>query len=192
MIIAFSGRMGSGKSTAIEILKATHSVRLRKFAGTLYEMQDALYGMVASAYERPADFVKDRKLLQWLGTEWGRGLDENLWVNIWKHKVAEAQQDFQWANDGMVDNVSGKTALFVADDCRFDNEAEAVRAMGGKVIQIIRPNSEVHAEGGVGIKAHASEAGLKPELVDYVIENKGTLDEFRGTLRQHFAKMLPR
>lgn len=89
-IIAFSGGYGSGKSTAATTLDETflnQPIFLVKFAQPLYNIQEYMYSTIARVHSRPADFVKDRKLLQWIGTEWGRGVDENLWVNVWKDAV---------------------------------------------------------------------------------------------------------
>jgi dephospho-CoA kinase len=83
-LIAFTGQMGSGKSTAVSTLRefADNPVHNIKFAQTLYDIQNYIYERIESVYKRPEDFIKDRKLLQWIGTEWGRGtISESLWVD---------------------------------------------------------------------------------------------------------------
>lgn len=176
MIIAFTGGYGSGKSTAIEILRKhiDADIRLVKFAAPLYDMQEYVYGRIESVYRRPKDFVKDRKLLQWLGTEFGRSIDPGLWVNIWK---AQAQVNLAVGN------------MVVCDDCRFDNEAEAVKALGGVIIQLRRKNNSAHAEGGTGIQNHASEAGVSEKYIDFVVENNDNLEAFRDRLVACFRAM---
>jgi len=179
-LFAFSGGYGSGKSTAIQSLynwtRGRQTV-LVKFAQPLYDIQEFIYSRIAGAHQRPADFVKDRKLLQWLGTEWGRSVDQNLWVNIWKAKLEEI-----WALH--------PDAIIVCDDCRFDNEAEVVHALGGVVIKLDRKNSEQHAQGGTGFgKAHASEAGLSPELIDFIVDNNSTLEDFQISLHALFGEL---
>lgn len=177
-IIAFNGSYGSGKSTAIEILKdwtQDQQLVLVKFAQPLYDIQTFAYDRIVDTYQKPNGFVKDRKLLQWLGTEWGRGLDENLWVNIWK------------------DTAKGRLAyartIVVCDDCRFDNEAVAVKSMGGVVVKIQRHDSASHAVGGTGIANHASESGISNQYVDYIVENNGTLDEFKESLATLYGQL---
>lgn len=171
MIIGFSGGMGSGKSTALKILVAAglKNVELIKFAQPLYDMQEQIYRRIKSVYTRPEDFKKDRKLLQWLGTEWGRGtISESLWVDIWKADATQAMmQGF---------NV-------VCDDVRFDNEAKTIHDLGGIVIQLTRKDNTVKAEGGEGLLNHPSESGLTRGLVDYTIQNNGTLEEFSRVLK---------
>lgn len=169
-LIAFNGGYGSGKSTAIRILKEEYSpfkiTTTVKFAEVLYEMQEVLYKMIEPVYYRPDDFIKDRKLLQFLGTEFGRSLDKNLWVKLWIDKVKSFPNHY----------------TIVCDDCRFDNEAEAVKALGGVIIRIDRPDNGAHAQGGTGITNHASEQGINPALIDYTIVNNGTLEEFKDSL----------
>lgn len=170
MIIGFSGGMGVGKSTAIEQLEvfSKKSLKLVKFAGPLYDMQEYIYRRISSVIKRDEDFKKDRKLLQWLGTNWGREIDKDLWVKIWKADVAAISA-------GYVTNV-------VCDDVRFDNEAEAIKALGGYVIKINRPDNIKHAQGGVGIANHASEAGISKNLIDFEISNDDTVSVYMARL----------
>jgi hypothetical protein len=178
-LIAFNGGMGSGKSTAIKILQEMNPgklIVLVKFAETLYEIQEIIYSKVAPVYTRPKDFVKDRKLLQWLGTDWGRSLNENLWVLLYQAKIEAGLREY------LLTNANSDDLIVVTDDCRFDNEAVAVKEMGGLVVKIERTNNEQAAQGGVGIKGHASEAGINPELVDYIVENNSTIEDFKISL----------
>lgn len=171
MIIGFSGGMGSGKSTAIETLEGflKKTPRIIKFAGPLYDMQEYIYRRIAMVHERPAEFVKDRKLLQWLGTEWGRGsISQSIWVDLWKTDA------FNYSRFGH--------RTVVSDDVRFDNEAEAIRSLGGYVIKIIRPDNTQHAVGGIGIVNHASEAGISKNLIDFEIINDDTVNVFQARL----------
>jgi hypothetical protein len=57
----------------------------------------------------------------------------------------------------------------VVDDVRFPNEAALVRALGGKMIRVVRP--------GCVLTAHASESQILDLAVDTEIQNVGTLDE---------------
>lgn len=163
-IIGFAGGMGAGKSTAISLIKQMYkySVVNVKFAQPLYDIQEVIYRRISGVYERPAGFVKDRKLLQWLGTDWGRDtISPTLWVDLWRDQVEKVKR-LQFPQ------------VIVCDDVRLDNEAEAIKAAGGIVVRITRPNPE--AEGGAGIKNHASESGINKSLIDFEIENNDTID----------------
>lgn len=180
-VIGFSGGYGVGKSTAIDLLATTFGLDepgklcLVKFAAPLYAMQEDIYQRIIQVYKRPPDFKKDRKLLQWLGTDWGRDtISQTVWVDLWK-----ADATFALKMDSTV----------VCDDCRFDNEAETVKSLGGIVIKITRVDAAAHAQGGTGIANHASEAGVNPSLVDYTIENNGTLEEFKNSLCELYKRI---
>lgn len=166
-LIAFSGAMGSGKSTAIKMLGQLYdggTVNV-KFAQPLYDIQEAIYDRISIAYQRPEDFVKDRKLLQWLGTDWGRSIDERLWVRLWKDAVCDPKNVYA-------------DAIITCDDCRFDNEAKAVKELGGFVVKVISDKTRIEKVN----TGHASEAGISNEYVDAIIDNSGDLDQLRESL----------
>lgn len=176
-LIAFTGSMGTGKSTAVHLLEDTlrEGVVLVKFASHLYEIQEYIYDKISPVYKRPPDFIKDRKLLQFIGTEFGRGLDQDLWVKLWKHEV-----------DYLLDNTP---LTVVCDDCRFDNEAEIVKSLGGIVIKITSNKSNDRIDTKAGIVAHASEAGISDKYVDYLIENNDTLESYKEKLCTLYSKL---
>lgn len=177
-LIGFNGGMGVGKSTAIEVLKEMgETPHLVKFAQPLYDMQEFIYQRISSVYTRPEDFVKDRKLLQWIGTDWGRDtIRRTIWVDLWRAEVMRVGE----AHPG---------ELIVCDDVRFDNEAELVQLMGGIVVKIICDAAAARITTANGIKGHASEAGVSPLLLDYVIDNNSTLDDYKDSLRTLHAEV---
>lgn len=174
MIIGFTGKMGVGKSTAIEVLRSlSPGTRLCKFAQPLYDMQELIYNRISSVHTRPSTFVKDRKLLQWLGTEWGRGtISESIWIDLWTDTALKA-------------GALRADKLVVCDDVRFNNEAEALKALGGTVVQLLGPSRDVDA----GIAGHASESGILPTLVTHQVHNDGTQAEFQEKIRTLFEKI---
>ncbi len=182
MIIGFNGGMGVGKTTAIEFLQKTFSgehnfipVSNVKFAQPIYDMQEYVYDRIKSVYTRPPEFVKDRKLLQWLGTEWGRGsISESVWVDIWKARVKSIL-------------LETPSTIVVCDDVRFDNEALAVNALGGQIVKIDCNRTKERIDTASGIQQHASEAGINPKLVDYEVSNNGTVREFQLAIRNLYG-----
>ncbi|EYR81919.1 hypothetical protein [Shinella sp. DD12] len=159
-VVALTGAAGSGKSTAADYLIRHHGYERVKFAGPLKDMCRAI-GMTESqiegeSKEEPAAMLSGktpRHAMQTLGTEWGRKcMGEDFWANLWLSRVKAIL-----AFDGRV----------VVDDCRFPNEAEAVRKLGGVIIKL---------EGRGGIAGtHASEAGCG--TWDGVVVNDGGLVE---------------
>lgn len=171
-LIGFTGQMGSGKSTAIECLKALYPGHVHnvKFAAPLYDIQDYIYSRVKQVYKPKPDFIKDRKLLQWIGTEWGRDtISPTVWIDIWKAEVAQV-------------NESNPGSIIVCDDVRFQNEAETVRAMGGIVVEIASNLRHSRIDTKAGIGGHATESGFDKGLIDSTIFNNGTVEELKASI----------
>lgn len=176
-LIALSGKMGVGKSEAIKTLSGilNKPLHLVKFAQPLYDIQEYSYNRISSVYKRPESFIKDRPFLQWVGTDWGRNIiSETLWVDLWKAEVNEILQH-------------DPEAFIVCDDCRFDNEAETVKAAGGKIILITSNRTEyrINTNGS----SHASEVGINTVLVDGTVTNNGTLEEYKTLLTSTFYSL---
>lgn len=169
-LLGFTGKMGSGKSTAIQCLREIQHepVQVVKFAGTLYEIQELIYKKIEPVYKRPENFIKDRKLLQLIGTEWGRNsVSETIWLDLWKREV-----------EYMSENYPG--TILVSDDVRFDNEADLIRSMGGSVIQIVSDKQRTDTK--AGIAGHASETGVDLNKIDYILENNGSIEDLKSSL----------
>jgi hypothetical protein len=181
MIIGFSGGMGVGKSTAVKILSgllyrasSCRPPHLIKFAQPLYDIQEYAYDRIEGAYKRPDTFIKDRKLLQWLGTEWGRDtLSKSLWVDVWK-------------TDAEIAIAKGYTVI--CDDVRFDNEAQAIKDLGGHILSITS-NKVAERINVTGIIGHASEAGIHNGFIDKVITNDASYDEYVEQLESVFRSL---
>lgn len=172
-IIAFNGKMGVGKSTAIEFLNkgTAKAVRNIKFAQPLYDMQKLIYETI----DMPVPEPKDRKLLQWLGTDWGRSIDENLWVNIFRDKVKALFKD--------------SNSIVTCDDVRFDNEAKTIKLLGGVIVKIVSTKTSGRIDTKAGIPSHASEVGIDSKYVDYTIENNGSLEDFKNSLIKLYKEL---
>lgn len=159
-IVALTGAAGAGKSTAASYLTSQFGFKLEKFAGPLKDMLRAI-GLSEQEIEGewkndPCDLLMGRTprhAMQTLGTEWGRGyMGENFWVNLWMARVADKR-------------------LVVVDDCRFPNEAAAVRQLGGTIIRIVRPSNLFGEE----VYAHASEAHVSELPYDFEVVNDGSM-----------------
>lgn len=163
LLLAFTGGLGSGKSEALSIIqniKGKRNVHSLKFAQPLYELQD----LIQQHLQLPKK--KDRTLLQLLGTDWGRSIDPDIWVNQFV-KTSQIMRDFY--------------EIVVCDDMRFSNEFRAVKAEGFKTVRIHRPLHHRIGFVGTGDINHISETGLShvlDEEFDYVINNNGTYDDF--------------
>lgn len=165
MLIGLTGLAGSGKSTIASNLVLEHGFRRHRFAGPLKDMLRAL-GLTDAQIDGEHKEVACEELgwntpryaMQTLGTEWGRAhMGPNFWVNLAKARI----------KDDLL------RASVVVDDVRFQNEVEAIRAMGGRVLRVVRP-------GTAGAGSHVSES--QDFDVDGTIGNSGSLDELRAEI----------
>ena len=148
-IIGITGQISSGKSTAAAYLAGMHlpGAAIIPFAKPL---KDLAYSMGWNGKKDD----KGRRLLKLLGTECGREcIHENIWVTMWRTAVKESEATF-----------------IVADDVRFNNEAEAIIKEGGRLIRLTRCTDVAQPD-------HASEVGIDSRLITVTIENSGTISE---------------
>jgi hypothetical protein len=111
-----------------------------------------------------------REALQSLGTQWGRQcIAHNLWVKL------------------MVQRIQATICDVVVDDVRFDDEAQALRDLGGKIVLLHR-----QGEGLTGPSAqHESERGIAPHLIDARITNADTPAQVAKTILDLFLEATP-
>lgn len=121
---------------------------------TLQRLIDTLFDWLKVVAPRHDTPVTARRIMQTLGTEWGRQmLREDIWTTI--------------AYERSAFHINGE-ARVVIDDMRFANELDTVRRLGGLPVRIVRPSAQV--TGG----AHASEGELDAIEMREVV-NDGTI-----------------
>ena len=162
-IIGLAGRKGSGKTTAARAL-ADHAATLvapLNFADPLKRMLRVFLTAEQTdgdQKEQPIDWldgVTPRRLMQTLGTEWGRDtVHPDFWIRLWERQAADL---LSWPN-----------AVVVVADVRFPNEVAAVRRLGGKVIWIDRAVAAADQ--------HVSERQLEATDCDGFLRNGSTVD----------------
>jgi mannitol-specific phosphotransferase system IIBC component len=79
-----------------------------------------------------------------------------------------------------IDNSNAKYIIIC--DVRFDNEAEFIRSLGGKIIKIER-NMESNDGKTTKHSGHITEKGISPDLIDAIIENNASIEEFQNTVK---------
>lgn len=156
--IAFGGQMGTGKDTAVDYLIKKYNGKRISFAGPIYDILSFAQKTCNFPYE------KDRGFLQFIGTEWARQKNPNVWI------------------EKAVSSVETNNNNFISD-LRFQNEFNALKKNGWKCVKIIRTSHLENNRVGSGTIMHASE--LELNLIDgwdLIIENNGSLDEFYAKL----------
>jgi len=162
-LIAITGRLHAGKDEAAKAFIAAGYRResfadpLKVVVAHLADEDVELYHNVETK-ERHSDTLgmTRRKALQLMGTE---GVRNIFGDDFWARRLLG-----RWQRLGQ--------PLTVIADCRFDNEAIAVRNAGGIVLRIVRPDNDADS---IGVPGHASEAGISEHLVNYTIYNDGSL-----------------
>lgn len=100
----------------------------------------------AVGWERAKAARDVRRFLQRLGSEGIRSIAPMFWVDTALRTIADTD------------------APVVVTDVRFPNEANALRALGGTLVRIVRPGTDT-------ADAHASETALDAYVEDYRVNN---------------------
>lgn len=190
MIILFGGRFTAGKTTACKYFvnnpEKFGDFKEVNFADKLKDVAVDLFGMTK----------KDRTLLQKLGTEALRSIDEDVWAKyVFNRTIPKAEEEFE--NQPSFVKKHSEYLNFVIGDGRYENELafakkansvnvfidvdENIRMERYKSIYGIYPTEEqIH---------HASEM-IDPSKFDLTIENNDTIFEYQETLDKLYNDIL--
>lgn len=178
--IAFLGRAGSGKDTAAGLLTRELSYVRVAFADPLRTVALAADPIVGGesghfgylptrlsqvverhGWETAKRTVPEvRRTLQRLGQA-VRDIDPAFWLNVALERIDTAEA---WRLPVAV------------TDCRYANEAEALRARGFKLVRVLRPATDPTV-------AHVSETELDGFPVDVTLSNAGTVADLWSQVR---------
>jgi hypothetical protein len=192
-IIGLAGYAGSGKDTVAELLIAHEQFRKLAFADPLRtELADAFHvesltfshrpwksqpmeslaltrctdpGYVGAVLRHLAEGGKPvaineeltrprtpRETMQLWGTQYRRTQDDSYWTRLLVARISYYMRDLH-------------EHRFAVTDCRFANEVEAVRSMGGQLWQVKRPElAQPSAEEGVHSSVNDGSA-FEPDVV---------------------------
>ena len=123
----------------------------------IFSLDDKTKNSLSTIKDAEGNYYTIRQLLQKFGTEVGRNISPNLWVDALMNDYIKAKLD-------------GYEKDWIVTDVRFENEAEAIRKNGGILIRLNR-NTGFNDQ-------HSSETALDNyKNFDLVIDNNGTIDE---------------
>lgn len=173
-LIGLAGRAGTGKSTVARLLCEHHAFVEVAFAEPIKRALAAMLDLPRATFDDPAtkeapiDWLRNtspRRLMQTLGTGWGRQIiADDLWLILARRRIAQLTADADRLH------VTG----IVISDLRYDDEADLVRQLGGTVWHIVRAAPPV--------AAHCSEAGILAQPGDRTLDNTGTLDQLEACI----------
>ena len=157
MIVGITGRRGAGKNSACDNLQGWS---VMSFASPLKEVCSIVFGLTTEEMMDPNlkelpigrwPYETPRAILQKVGTEIFRNYYPDVWVQNLKNRV--------------VNNLYEDIAI---TDVRFENEAKAVRELGGYIVRVERPGLNKTDN-------HSSELEMDRIKVDATIINDGSV-----------------
>jgi len=168
MLIAVSGKARAGKDTfgaaigKASFKKYNKCIHMQSFAHKLKKIAMDTFSLSYEQVNGAAKEIVDprwgqtgRSILQKLGTAY-RGIYDSYWIDV------------------VLNACKASDEIYVITDCRYKNEADAVRAAGGIVVRINRPDE---FRGVVTDPTHASEVDLDDYPYFYsVIENNREIE----------------
>jgi hypothetical protein len=180
-VIGITGRAGAGKTTVANWFLRNHKNVIKySFASPLKAMFYELvrYALPSKWPTKPGDYINSpdlkeqpmpfldnhtpRRLMQTLGTEWGRNtVAEDFWL-----KLAQNKLERQFGHT--FHSLKNRTVAAVFDDVRFANEAAMLRDYKGCIVRIERP--------GDNPASHHTSEDMDFDA-DVVIVNDGTEDD---------------
>lgn len=187
LIIGLVGLAGAGKDTVAGMLRRLWTERGLEsryiaFADPIRAM--CLDLLVHARVQDPTRYILDRELkeaiipgmgvsyrhmAQTLGTEWGQQcLGRDVWIRVLDKRLQACRER--------------QVTHFVIPDVRFAPEADWLRAQGGVIWRIERPDIEP-------VREHVSESSTVTIQSDRVILNDGTLDELSAQVGAELARL---
>jgi hypothetical protein len=175
LLVGLTGLARSGKDTVACRLREAHGFDSDSFAGPIRECVARVLNVDPAKLEEIKEspipwlgHVTPRRMMQTLGTEWGREMiHPAMWVLSCMRRTGVRQRH-------------GYSV--VISDVRFDNEAEAIRAAGGVVWRVVRASAGI--SGG-----HVSEAGVRNDLIDRVIPNNSSFEMLYAAVDANVAAL---
>jgi len=164
--IAFGYKMGVGKDEACSYLIKKYGGEKISFASPLYDIQQ--YAQKVCGFEEE----KDRQFLQFIGTEWARKRDPDVWLKM------------------AIKNTNSEGNFFLSD-LRFPNELYGLKKEDWFCVNIVR-QTDSEKRAGTGSLSHVSETALdniKSEEWDYLLKNDGSIEEFYEKLDSLYVKV---
>ena len=155
-LLGIHGPLNGGKDTITNYLTSNFYVRKYAFADPIKESLKAIFGFSDLEMsdriqkEKVNDFwgISPRYAAQKLGTEFGRNL---IHKDIWIKKAEQV--------------LNQSEVPLIISDVRYDNEADWIRSLGGKILHI---KIDIDKDEKYN---HTSEGGIQFKEGDFTIEN---------------------
>lgn len=201
MLIGLTGKKRRGKDSVANYLVEKYGFNKHGFADKVKEFAYAINPVIILAeglhsfpfgtrlqtivdtigWEKAKEIPEVRSFLQKTGTEGGRTVfnpiapHNSFWIKL---LFAQLEAKYDIFSDVTIEGqdqlkyINSIQSNIVISDCRFDNEAEAIKAYGGLVIKVDSSRAGLPEP-----DAHASEVDISPNLIDGTLHNETTLED---------------
>lgn len=167
LIVIFSGKVRSGKDTAMNIIREKYEEDNKKVINLQFSSYIKEYAKRISNWDG-TDETKPRELLQELGTDIIRNkIDKYFFIN----RIIDDIKVYSYFFD-----------IIMISDARFPEEIETVKKQFKNTISIHinRPNNDTLTDRQ---KVHITETALDNySNYDYIVNNDGTIEDLKSKL----------
>ena len=190
LIIGISGVAGSGKDTVADIFLKNNGFERVSLADPIKRLAKELWGFSDTQLWGPSEErskpdtryngLTPRRVLQHLGTEGGRAIDEDVWI---RYAVNNINKELSQKGACYKPNLgfykspdSNDIKAVVISDVRFINEIRFLKKEGGALIRVKRPGAGLEGKFGM----HQSEvemSAISDSEFDFILTNDGTLED---------------
>ena len=133
---------------------------------------------------------KDRKFLQWIGTEWAREKDRNVWINLALQKASLESAISSPKNDWTVKTIINESQNIYISDLRFVDEFEALKRNEWTCIKLERDIKNIDTS--IESRTHISECSLDTvpdHMWDFIIKNDDSIEDLYKNLDFIMARL---
>lgn len=198
-LIGVVGWIGTGKDTIADYLVANYSFKRESFAGSLKDAVAAVFGWDRDMVEGSTPEAREwrEQVDEWWANRLQMpNLTPRLMLQLWGTEVCRNNFHADIWLASLENKLRNTTRKTVIPDCRFQNEVDAIKRLGGKLIWVQRGEKPAWFPVGRGaalgnpadiqqmaaLNIHASEWSWLGEKFDEVITNNGTIEELHRKL----------
>jgi len=198
MLIGMCGLIGSGKDTCADFLVHNYNFKRESFANHLKDIVSIIFGWDRELLEGRTD--QSRQWREQVDTWWSQRLNMTITPRwILQHWGTDVLRN-NFHNDIWIASLENKLSRFsgnvIITDCRFPNEIDAIKKLGGTIIRVVRgpdplwfEDAKCYMQGpekniGWALSrkvieenaVHPSEYSWANTKFDYILDNNGSIN----------------